>query len=127
MQAAEQVVVLAIGAREERREMRKPDRPSGFRSRRSLERVRILRADAVDQDFVELAGFARAGHRKGQHVPERKAQIVDQHLVPRFADAIRRVERGEQFVEIARRGIETDLERELLDQPAELREVAFHE
>ncbi len=43
----------------------------------AAQRVGVLRADAVDQDLVELAHLAPAGDRERQHVPERKAEIVD--------------------------------------------------
>ena len=55
MQAAQQIIVLAIGAREERREMTKADALEALDSVEAFERVGVLRADAVDQDLVELA------------------------------------------------------------------------
>ena len=85
----------------------------------------VLRADAVDQDLVELAHVAPAGHREGQHVPERKAEIVDQHLAPRLRVPVRRIEGRQQIVEIVGAGIEIDLRRQPLDQPVELVGVAL--
>src|SRR4051812_35105374 len=82
VQTAEQIIVLAVAARQERREVAEADALQALDALETLERARILRADAVDQDLVELTELARAGDRKGQHVPERKAQVVDQHLAP---------------------------------------------
>src|SRR3981081_4375262 len=53
MQAAEQVIVLAVGAREERREVAEADALEALDACEALERARILRADAVDQDLIE--------------------------------------------------------------------------
>ena len=78
----------------------------------ALERAGVLRADAVDQDLVELADLARAGHRERQHVPEREAEIVDQHFAARVGMPLRRIERGQQIVEVAGAGVELDLGRE---------------
>ena len=55
MQAAEQIVVLAIGAREKCGEMAKADALEALDPVEALERAGVLRADAVDQDLVELA------------------------------------------------------------------------
>ena len=54
VQAAEQIVVLAVGAREERGEMAEADALEARGPVEPLERVDVLRADAVDQDLVEL-------------------------------------------------------------------------
>src|SRR5262245_17713190 len=126
MQAAEQVVVLAIGAREKRGEVTEADALEALDPGEALERAGVLRADAVDQDLVELADLARAADRERQHVPERKAEIVDQHLAPRLRMPKRRIERAQQVIELAGRGVEPDLLPQLLDQPVELAGVARH-
>ena len=93
----------------------------------AAERARVLRADAVDQNFVELADLLPARDREGQHVPERKAEIVDQHLAPRIGMPSGRIERRQQLVEVARAGIEIDLGGEPLDQEIELVAIALDE
>src|SRR5262249_38310226 len=66
------------------------------------------------------ADLARTGDRKGQHVPERKAEIVDQHLAPRLRLPGGGVERGQEIVELAGRGVEPNFLAELLNKPVEL-------
>ena len=92
VQAPEQIVVLAIAAREERGEVRESNALEAVDPLEAFERARILRADAVDQNFIQLTDLARACHREGQHVPERETKIVDQHLAPRVGMPLRRVE-----------------------------------
>src|SRR5215467_12764982 len=75
VQAAEQIIVLAIGTREERREVGEADALEAADALKAFERACVLRADAVDQDLVELAHVVRADHWEGQHVPEREAEI----------------------------------------------------
>ncbi len=94
---------------------------------KSWKRVGVLRTDAVDQDLVELAKLARAGQRKRQHVPERKAEIVDQHLAARLRMPLGGIERGQQIVEVARARVEIDLGGQLRDQPVELADMPLHE
>src|SRR6266508_2260541 len=92
-----------------------------------LERAGVLRADPVDQNLMQLADVARARYRKGQDVPERKAQIIDQHFAARVRVPFGRLERGQQIVELARARVETDLESQSLDQTIDLMSVLFHE
>ena len=127
VQAPEQIIVLAVGAREERREMAETDAAQAFDATEALQCGRVLRTDAIDQDLVELADLAGAGDRERQHVPERKAQIVDQHLAPRLRMPLVRIERSQQVVDIAGAGIKIDLDGEPLDQPIDLVAVALDE
>jgi len=71
MQAAEQVVVLAIIARQEAGEMAEAD-ALRLAAPSKLQRAGILRTDAVDENLVELAGLAPAGDREAQHVQNGK-------------------------------------------------------
>src|SRR5262249_23095166 len=80
VQAAEQVVVLAIAAGQKAGEVAEAHALEACRPVKTLERAGILRAYAVDQDLVELARLARAGDREAEHVPEREAEIIDQDL-----------------------------------------------
>src|SRR6478736_2023325 len=75
VQTAEQIVIFTIGAREERREVGEADALETTDALKAFERARVLRADAVDQDLVELAHLVRADHREGQHIPEWEAEI----------------------------------------------------
>src|SRR5262245_36767186 len=127
MQASEQIVVLAVGARQERGEMAEARAFETLAAVEALEHVGILRADAIDQDLVDLADLARDHYREGQHVPERKAEIVDHHLAARVGMPFLRIERGQKIVELARAGVEIDLDREAIDQPVELGGVLLHE
>src|SRR5262245_47372822 len=89
--------------------------------------MRILRADAVDQNFVKLADLARTRHRKRQHVPERKAEIIDQYLPARLRMPLGRIERCQQIIEVTRACIQVDLGGQLRDQPVDLVALALHE
>src|SRR5262249_49174838 len=127
VQPAEQIIVLTIGPRQERSEMSEADPFEAPDPLETLERARVLRTDAIDQDLVELTYLARADHREGQHVPEWEAEIVDQHLAPRLGAPFSRIERGQELVDVPGRCIEVDLPGEPLDQLVELAELAFHE
>src|SRR3954447_12962516 len=81
--AAEQIVVFAIGARQECRKMRKPYTLETLNTCKALERACVLRADAINPNVVELAGFARVRHRKREHIPERKAEMIDEDFAAR--------------------------------------------
>src|SRR5712671_7105364 len=65
--AAEQIVVFAIGPRQERREMSKPCALETLNSGKALQGTGVLRADAIVPDFIEFADFTRIRHRKGEH------------------------------------------------------------
>src|SRR5262245_2753361 len=93
LQPAAQLVVLAVGARQEGGEMAEACSLEAFAAVEALERMSVLRADAVDQDLVDLANLARNHHREGQHVPEWKAEIVDHHLAASIGLPFLRIER----------------------------------
>src|SRR5207244_2272570 len=80
VQTAEKIIVLPVAAREKRGKMAKPNAFEGFDAIESFQRTGVLRADAVDKDFSELTNFLCARDRKGQNVPERKTEIVDQNF-----------------------------------------------
>src|SRR5262249_60555791 len=101
VQTAEQIIVLPIAARQERREMGKADALEAGDALETLERTSVLRADAVDQDLVELVHLLRADDREGQHIPERKAEIIDQTFPARFGMPSGGVELRPQVVEVA--------------------------
>src|SRR5262249_53251220 len=82
MQAAEQVVVLAIGTGKEPGEMTKAGALKALCAFEALEGAHVLRADAVDENFVQFAAVACSRQRQCEHVPEWKAEIVDQDLAP---------------------------------------------
>ena len=75
--------------------------------------------------LVEFADLPRAHQREGQHVPERKTEIVHQHVAPRFAVPFIDVERCQQHVEVARRRIEIYLDRQPVDHPVDLGAVTL--
>ena len=127
VQAAEQIIVLAIAARKERGEMAESHALETVDPVEAGQRAGVLRADAVDQNLVELADLARAGHREGQHVPEREAEIIDQNLAPGVRMPFRGIERSQEVVELVRARVEIDLERQARDQPVELIGVAGDE
>jgi hypothetical protein len=70
---------------------------------------------------------SRARQRKRQHVPERKAEIIDQHLTARLRMPLGGIERGQQIVQVARARVEIDLGGQLRDQPVELADMPLHE
>src|SRR5262249_20731643 len=126
MQAPEEVIVFPIGARQERGEMAEANALQAFNAIESRKRACILRADPVDQNFVEFANLARTRHREGQHVPEREAEIIDKHLLARLRMPLGRIERSQEIVDFARARTEIDLDSELLDQTVELGHVLLH-
>src|SRR4029453_1639197 len=93
----------------------------------SAKRMDILRADAVDENLVELAQLAGTRHREGQYVPEWKAEIIDQHLASRIHVPLAWIERCQQIVELAGARIEIDLGSQSFDQPIDLVDVLLHE
>src|SRR5258707_15570137 len=114
MQAAEEIIVLPIGPRQERGEMAEGDALQPLDAIESGKRAGVLRADPVDQNLVELANLAGTRHREGQHVPERKAEIIDKYLPARLRMPRGRIERSQQVVDFTRARIEVDLGGQLL-------------
>src|ERR1035437_8767878 len=80
---AQKVIIFAIGAREERREMRKTNAFETAASAEFAERIGILRTDAIDQDFIELTDFTPSHDWECQNIPKWKSEIVDQNLTTR--------------------------------------------
>src|SRR5262249_37362841 len=127
MQAAEKIIVFAVGTRQKRGEMAEPNTLQALDTVESAKRMDVLRTDAVDQNLVELAQLARARHRERQYVPEWKAEIIDQHLASRIRMPLGRIERRQQIVELAGARIEIDLGGQSFDQPIDLVDVLLHE
>ena len=69
MQAAEQIIVLPVGARQERGEVPEADALQALDALEAVQRAGVLRADAVDQNLVELADLAGAGDRERSRRP----------------------------------------------------------
>src|SRR5260370_11122536 len=93
----------------------------------SGKRAGVLRADPVDQNLVELANLAGTRHREGQHVPERKAEIIDKYLPARLRMPRGGIERSQQVVDFTRARIEVDLVVQLLNQADALGHMFVHE
>src|SRR5262249_45308135 len=127
MQAAEKIIVFAVGTRQKRGEMAEPNTLQALDTVESAKRMDVLRTDAVDQNLVELAQLARARHRERQYVPEWKAEIIDQHLASSIRMPLGRIERRQQIVELAGARIEIDLGGQSFDQPIDLVDVLLHE
>src|SRR5436190_6179908 len=125
MQAAEEIVVFAIGARQEAGEVAQADALQAIGAAESGNRMGILRTDAVDQNLVELAKLARARQRKRQHVPERKPEVIDQHLPARLRMPFGGVERGQQIVEGVRARVAIALSGALSDHLIEFGDLAL--
>ena len=64
MQAAEQIIVLTIGAREEGREMSEADPLEALLAVEPGKRGGILRTDPVDQNLVKFPGLLGGGGRE---------------------------------------------------------------
>src|SRR5262249_46077344 len=126
MQAAEQIIVFAIGPRQKRGEMTEANALQAFNAVESGKRAGILRADPVDQNLVQFANLTSTRHREGQHVPERKSEIIDKHLPARLRMPLGRIERSQEIVDFTRARTEVDLDGELLDQTVELGHVLLH-
>src|SRR5262249_5600604 len=77
----------------------------------------------IDQELVEFADLAPGHHRKGEHVPERKTEIVDHHFLPRVVWPAVAERLREEPVDVARAGIKIDSHRqpihEAVDAPRE--------
>src|SRR5437867_2653549 len=58
VQAAEQIVIFAVAARQKCREMGKADALKTLDAVEPLERAGVLRADAVDQNLAQFADLA---------------------------------------------------------------------
>jgi len=89
--------------------------------------ARIPRADAIHKDFVELTDVAPIGDRQRQHVPEREAQVIHQHLAPRLGRPLGGIDGGKQRVHLMCAGVEIDLGRHVVDQRADRRRVIADE
>ena len=98
MQAAEQVIVLAIGTRKKSGEMPKANSSQADTCLKALEGMGVVRTDAIDQYLSQLADLARASNGKGKHVPERETKIIDQD----FAPGLRRPPAGQRMKHTAR-------------------------
>ncbi len=72
-----------------------------------------MRTDPVDQNLVEFTDLAPRHHREGQHVPERKAEIVGQHVAARARIPSR--DAREHRIDLTRAGGEIDARCEPLD------------
>src|SRR2546430_15053132 len=66
MQAAEEVIVVALGERQKCGEITAADTLQNLKSTDCSNRIGVLRTDAVVQNFVELAHFSRTGHLEGE-------------------------------------------------------------
>jgi hypothetical protein len=78
VQAAPQIVVLAMAATEEGAEMVELDALEGRGGPAGADRLRVLRADPIDADRVELSQIAPMGDGEGQHIPEGEPHIGGQ-------------------------------------------------
>src|ERR1700738_4284417 len=116
VQPAHEVVVLAVSARKKCGEVTKPDASQTLDATERAGRTRVVRADSIDEDLPQLAVLTPTGNRKSEHVPERKAEIVDQHFPSGFRMPLGRIERGQKVIEIAGRGVQIDLLCQALDQ-----------
>src|SRR5215472_33799 len=100
MQAAKQIVVLAVAPRKEPGKIIEPDPLEAFGTSKGFERMHLLRADAIDKNFTELPGVTPGADREREHVPERKAEIIDQNVATRRRMPVAGIARAQQFVEI---------------------------
>ena len=121
MQPAQEIIVLAVGTREKRRRVLEENAFELLRALDRLERARIVDADAIDQQLVEFADLAPGHHWKGQQVPEREAEIIDQHFLSRLARPTLAEGFGEQPVDFAGAGIEIDGHRQPVHQAVDAR------
>jgi hypothetical protein len=80
MQPAEQIIVLAVTPGKESREIVEADSFQAFHALEAFECTHLLRADAVDKNLVQFASVAPCRDRESEHIPERKAEIIDQDL-----------------------------------------------
>src|SRR5262249_50110597 len=94
---------------------------------KALQGTGVLRADAIDPDFVELADFTRIRYRKREHVPERKTEMIDHDFTACLRIPFRLIKPRQQFVNVARCGVEVDLCRNTADQFIDPCEVALGE
>ena len=79
MQAAPQVIILAIVAAEEGAEIVKLDPPQGRRGAAFADRARVVGRNPVDPHRVVFVQPLAPGQRQGRHIIEGKAEIGQQH------------------------------------------------
>src|SRR3990167_10390895 len=127
VQAPEQVVVLAISAREESGEMAEADTAQARRTAEPPETVGVLRAQAIDQDAVELARALAAHHGKGEHVPKGETQVADDDLAALLWMPMLRGAPRQQSVDVAGARFEVDDTRQMIHQRVEFTPVALGE
>src|SRR5258708_40370440 len=108
MKPAEQIIVPAVTREKETREIVQADSFQAFHAFEAFERMQLLRADAVDPNLMQFAGVTPCRDRESKHIPERKPEIIDQHLATCVRMPLGGIERGQEFVHITRAGIEID-------------------
>src|SRR5262245_20965207 len=108
MQAAEQVIVLAVGTGKKRSEMPEANALQANVSAEPGQGMGVVRAHAIDQYFPQFADLACAADGKGKNIPEWETEIVDQDLAAGLWMPFCRIERSEQLVELARARIQID-------------------
>src|ERR1700722_9570074 len=106
--------------------MAKADAPQALDTAEFLQRLNVLRADAVDKNLVQFAGLVRGRHRKGENVPEGEAEIIHQHLAPCLRLPGGRVDGSEQLVEVTGAGGKVDFASKYFNKPVNLLPVQLH-
>src|SRR5215470_12903514 len=108
MQPAEQIIVLAVAPGKESSEIVEANSLQAFHAFEAFERMHLLWADAVDENLVQFASVAPCRDRESEHIPERKAEIIDQDLATCVRMPLGGIERSQEFVHIMRAGIRSE-------------------
>ena len=124
---SQEVIVLAIGARKKRREMRKTNAFETAATTELLECIGILRANAIDQNLIELANFTPSHDRECQNVPKWKSEVVDQNVTTRVRMPLFGINGCQQHIDVGSAGIEIDLRRQPIHQKVDALQVKSHE
>src|SRR6266481_6087617 len=123
MQAAEQIIVLAVTPGKESREIVEADSFQAFHAFEAFERMHLLWTDAADPNLVQFASVAPRRDRESEHIPERKAEIIDQDLATCVRMPLGGIERGQEFVHIMSAGIEIDFLTSRLHESVEVLDI----
>ena len=123
---SQEVIVLAIGARKKRREMRKTNAFETAATTELLECIGILRANAIDQNLIELANFTPSHDRECQNVPKWKSEVVDQNVTTRVRMPLFGINGCQQHIDVGSAGIEIDLRRQPIHQKVDALQVKSH-
>ncbi|OIQ70603.1 hypothetical protein GALL_477830 [mine drainage metagenome] len=113
VQATEQVIILAVSARQKRSRLTESSALQ-VEGSKSIDAGGILRANAVDLYLIEFPGFPPWHYWKRHNVPEGKPEIVHQQFTHRSGGPVPGF--SKKNVDVRRAGVEIEIRAEALDE-----------